>query len=320
MSDVVNSIPIEYFKKKREEWLACLNGNDVHSIWKQQSSLLWDYALFQTIRALRKNSLSNPTAGVGFNESVVRLFEAGFAVIQAASIRRLTEKQSRDRKTGQVIPSKRVISLKALVDEISDNRELLTREVYVGLHGLPLDPTPAKQRHFDKIAVSGQNFFFEGLDTTGPEAWSPSERAHERFDKLSERTPASRSNGDLVSRKWFDLMNTKIQSCEDICVLTDKFIAHAADPISRAGLKGSEASVSLSRLAECHQAMLKVTRFISESLLQDSMNSGLPVPQFDFLQNLDKAWVSKHDLEETRDSWQHYADEIEKWAMMTLEC
>jgi hypothetical protein len=79
----------------------------------------------------------------------------------------------------------------------------------------------------------------------------------------------------------FDLMNTKIKSCEDVCILTDKFIAHAADPVSRAGLKAEQTTLSLSRLAECHQGMLQVAGFIGGPLLQDSTSAGLPVPQFD---------------------------------------
>jgi len=316
-SDAVDTVRLEQFRKKREECLSCLNGEDLHSIWKQQSSLLWDYALFLTIRELRKEAAENPATGVGFNVPVLRLFEAGFAVIQATGIRRLTEKQWRDR-SGHVIPSKRVISLRALVDDIRENRELLTREVYLACHDLPFDPAPAKQRFFDRITTSGQGFAYEGMDTNGPEAWGASEKAHELFDKLSEKTPASRSRDDLVSPTRFDLLDSKIKSCEDVCVLTDKFIAHAADPVSRAGLKQEQTTLSLSRLAECHQAMLQVADFIGGPLLQDSMSAGLPAPQFNLLENLDKVWVNEDGLEKAREHWQRYADEIEKWRETSL--
>lgn len=242
---------------------------------------------------------------------MLRLFDAGFAVIQAAGIRRLTETQPKD-------PLKRVISLRALVGDIRGNRELLTREVYLGCHELPFDPEPAKQSFFDRSANSGQKFVIEGAETKGPEAWAESERAHERFDKLSETLPASRSRDDLVSLKWFDLLDSKIKSCEDVCVLTNKFIAHAADPASRAGLTEQQTKVSLSRLAECHQAMLQVAGFIGGPLLQDSMSAGLPVPQFDPLENLDKQWMSEDSLKRAREHWQRLADDIEKWREASL--
>lgn len=309
---------LEQFKKKREEWLASLNGGDIHSIWKQQTSLLWDYALFQTIRAIRKEALAHPAAGIGFNEPVLRLFEAGFAVIQATGIRRLAERQWKDRNTGQVKQSKRIISLRALVDEIQENRELLTREIYLGLHGLPFDPAPAKQRHFNSIAASGHKFVFEGWDTKGPKAWAESKRAHERFDKLSEKTAASRSSDDRVSPKWFAKMIARIEDCKGVCVVADKFIAHAADPVNRAGLKNEQTTLTLSQLAKCHQAMLQVAGFIAGPLLQDSMSAGLPVPQFDPLENLDKAWVSTSGLQKAREHWHRHADEIKKWTAAPL--
>src|SRR5208337_5473286 len=88
-SDVVDAVRLEQFKKKHEAWRSCLSGDDLHSIWRQQSSLLWDYALFLTINELRKDAGQNPLKGVGFNAPVLRLFDAGFAVIQVIGIRRL---------------------------------------------------------------------------------------------------------------------------------------------------------------------------------------------------------------------------------------
>lgn len=310
-NNAVDTVRLGLFKKKREEWLFCLSGDDVHSIWKQQCALLWDYALFLTVQDLRIEAARNLSDGVGFNAPVLRLFDVGFVVTQLAGIRRLTEKQWKD-------PSRHVISLRALADDIRQSRDLMTREVYLGLRELPFDPAPARQRVYDRMAASGEKFFFECSDKRGPEEWYESERAHERFDKLSESTPASRTSHDLVSLKWFDMMNTKIESCEDVCALTDKFIAHAANPVSRAVLKEAEAKVSLSRLAECHQALLQVAGFIAGPLLQDSMTAGVPVPQFNLFENLDKAWVNTTGLAKARDYWKRHADEIEKWTDASL--
>jgi hypothetical protein len=122
--DVLNVERLQKFLKKREEWLFCLNGDDQHSIWRQITSLLWDYALFKTIRELRVEATQNPTERIGFNAPVLRLLEAGFVITQATGIRRLLEKQWCD-------PTKHVISLRALLDEIKNERESLTREVYL---------------------------------------------------------------------------------------------------------------------------------------------------------------------------------------------
>src|ERR1039457_4879895 len=86
--DVLNTERLQKFLKKREEWLFWLNGDDQHSIWRQITSLLWDYALFKTIRELRVEAAQNPTEGIGFNAPVLHLLESGFVITQATGIRR----------------------------------------------------------------------------------------------------------------------------------------------------------------------------------------------------------------------------------------
>ena len=311
-SDVVDTIRLENFLKKHEEWRSCLNGDDLHSIWRQQSSLLWDFALFQTINELRKEADKNPTKETGFNIPVLRLFDAGFAVTQAIGIRRLVDSQSKNN------PLKRVISLKALVDDIKENQGLLVREVYLACHEWPYDPTPAKQRFLDGMASSGQKSSYVGMDTQGSEAWAASESAHERFDKLSETSPTARSREDAVSPKWFDLLDSKIKICEEVRVLTDKFIAHASDPISRTEKNADQIKITLNKLAECHQALLQIASFIGGPLLQDAMSGGLPTPQFNHLENFDKAWVGEGCLNKAREYWNRQTDQIEEWTTASL--
>ena len=307
----MKTVHLSQFRKKHEEWCSCLNGHDLHSIWKQQSSLLGDYALFLTINDLVKASAKRRIKGVGFNGPVLRLFVTGFLVSQVTGIRRLAERQWSH-------PAKRVISLRALVEDIRANRRLLTRDVYLISNELPFDPTPAKQKCFERAASSGERFFFEGMESKGSEAWAASERVHERFDKLSGTSSSGRSARDLISLKWFDLLDSKIRGCEDVCVFTDKFIAHAAHPTSRTGLNDKQKKVTLARLAECHHAMVQVGCFIGGPILQDTFPTGAPVPQFDVLENLDKAWVSAEGLEKAREIWQQHADEIEGWSARSL--
>ena len=152
-----DALPNEQFRKKRLEWLSCLNGDDIHAIWRQETSLLWDLALFLTIKELRKDAAQNPKKEVGFNEPVFRLLEAGFAATQAVGIRRLTEKQSSNEL-------RRVNSLKALIDDIRANRELLTREAYLVCRDLPYDPAPIKDKFYESLIASGQFNSYIGLD------------------------------------------------------------------------------------------------------------------------------------------------------------
>lgn len=311
-NDVVNLARLKKFREKHAEWRSSLNGDDLHSIWKQQSSLLWDYALFLTINEFRKDADRNPTGPIGFNIPVLRLFDSGFAITQSIGIRRLTDPQHEK-------PTKRVISLKALVDDIRKNREILTRETYLACHNLPFDPAPSKQRFFDNIVSSGQKFSYVGGDTKGPEAWQSSELAHEAFDRLSEITSTSRSRDDLVSLNCFDVLNGKIESCKEIRVVVDKFIAHAADPLSRTEKSADQIKVTLDRLGECHKAMFQVANSIGCTLLQDSISTtGLPTPQFNLFENLDKAWIEAASLGNAQEYWTRHADQIASWSDMLL--
>jgi hypothetical protein len=309
--DVRDQKRFKDFSGKREEWLANLTGDDLHSIWRQGSSLLADYVLFLTLNDLRKNAVQNLHGRSKFNMPVMRLLVAGFVVTQATGIRRLTEKQWAD-------PSKRVISLKALIDDIRKNRAFLTRETYLACRDLPFEPTRARQSDFDRIRSSDQRFVFEGLDTQGPDAWGESERAHKRFDKLSAVSPSARSRDDLVLAAKFDDLDSKIRGCEDVCVFVDKFIAHAADTASRTEKRAGDVEVTLRRLGECHQALLQISSFIGGPLLQGTSSFGLPTPQAGLFTNLDKPWVSKKGLNKAQEHWDLHAREIAKWSATDL--
>ena len=72
---------VKVFRKKRLQWIECLHGEDPHSISKQISSMLWDHALFLTVNELRRIAAIEPENGVDFNGPVIRLFDAGFAML-----------------------------------------------------------------------------------------------------------------------------------------------------------------------------------------------------------------------------------------------
>jgi CheY-like chemotaxis protein len=249
----------------------------------------------------------------GFNEPVLRLLEAGFVITQATGIRRLSDKQSRD-------PTKRVISLRALLDEIKTERELLTREVYLACHGLPYDPAPAKKRFYDRLVSSGQILSYVGMDTNGQEAWASSEAAHSIFDKLSNTSVAGRSREDLISITWFDSLESKIKSCKDICVLTNKFIAHAAHSTNLVGLSREQTHVTLSQLKTCHQAIMEVAASIGVQIFGDSVATIVPVPQFDLLENLDKRWIGDGGTSKARGIWERNCDEINALTSLSEAC
>lgn len=310
--DVLDKACLKRLREKRKEWISWLRGKDPHSIWRQITSLLWDDVLFRTVNDLRRQAAENPSAKVGFNGPVLRLFDVGFITTQVTTIRRLTDRQPKD-------PKKGVISLRRLIADIRAHRELLTREVYVAYDGLPYDPAPVQSAWIEKKAKDGTLGQFDYLETTGPNAWATSDMVHKNFDKLVKTaTPASRSRNDLISPDWFDWLDTRLDVCNDIRKFTDKFVAHAAEPSSRSGLTAAQTGVTLDRLALCHKAIYQVAAFIYGPLLWEGSYGAVPTPQYDHLEHLEKGWIKEEESEIAHRFWNQNLAATEKWESESL--
>lgn len=299
--DVQDKERLKVFRKKREEWIAWLRGNDPHSIWRQINRLLWDDILFRTLNDLRRAAAEHPSQSVGFSSDVLRLLDAGFVTTQATAIRRLTDKPSSD-------PKKGVISLRRLIADIQAHLDRITREVYVSYDGLPYDPEPSK-------AASGSGW----LETTGPNAWHAAEMVQRNFDRLSGVVPPNRSRADLIMTKWLrpdhdeECLDGRLRACDGIRKFVDKFIAHAADPVSRKGLTQEQTAVTLDRLRACHKAIYQVAAFIFGPLLWEGSYGAVPAPQYNHLENLDKCWVASERWGYARDCWKKNLADVQAW-------
>lgn len=305
--DVKNRENLEIFRRKRPEWIAWLKGDDPHSIWRQINRLLWDDVLFRTVNELRREALEHPKRDVGFNPEILRLFDAGFVTIQATAIRRLTDRPSSD-------PTKGVLSLRRLIEDIKAHRDVITREVYVAYDGLPYDPEPAKQAWLERqLAKATDGVTFEWLPTTGTHAWNTSERVHNNFDRLADPGSGLRSRDELMSLRWFGYLEDKLKACDGVRKFVNKFIPHAADPLSREGLTPEETAITLDRLDTCHRAIYQTAAFIYGPLLWEGSYGAVPVPQYDHLENLDKRWIAPGERDKAREFWDTNLDLVEAW-------
>lgn len=304
--DVSDLECLRQFRAKRAEWITWLRGTDPHSIWRQITDLLWDDVLFRTVNDLRHQALNHPSEGVGFNDAVLRLFDAGFITTQATAIRRLTDRQPRD-------PTKGVISLRRLVADIKDYRPSITRELYVSYDGLPYDFASVHDTWIDKKIVAGTLNGSEFLPTVGPAAWGTSEMVHENFDKLSKCRPDTRSRHDLIAPEWFDWLDSRLDVCDDIRKYTDKFVAHAAEPDSRGGLTEDQTGITLDQLRLCQRAIHQVAAFVYGPLLWEGSYGAVPTPQYDHLENLEKGWIAVDALDAVHEHWNRNLGAIEKW-------
>lgn len=309
--DILDKGNAEAFRARRLKWMQWLNGQDPHSVSRQIYSMLWDYALFCSVNELRRIAVTEPESGTGFNGPVICLFDAGFVATQATTIRRLIEEP-------QSNPKFAVISLRSILKDIKENTHLLTRENYVCYDGLPYDHETAHQQWLSTLPRDTGGVHSSVLPTSGPTAWHNSELVHKSFDRLSGASEKNRERTDTIRAEIFVSLESQISSCRDIKKYVDKFIAHASTPETRVGLSDEQQGMTLDRLKAYHKTIYQVAGFISAQLLYETNLGGLPVPQFDHLENLDKCWTTTGNLKRARQKWDEYAKEVSGWDSASL--
>lgn len=286
------------FKTKCIEWL---DGEDAHAIWKQVFALFWHDSVFRMVNECRKLNETSLDSSTGFNGPMIGLFDAGFASVQAMAIRRIVQTQPSK-------PEWKVISLKALVDDIENNLELFTRENYVSGDGLPYDWNEKWQCwHETPHNKSGS------LPNEGPEAWYKSKLFHDEFDKLSGTKPETRTRSDVIRKELLANAISKLAVCDDVVIYTHKFIAHAADPSNRHELIDEQEKLTLKKLEDCCKAIYLVSDFVSRIIGKGTCISPIPVPQYDHLKYLDRRLVPPARLDKIREKWHERNNEVEEW-------
>ncbi|AMY70678.1 hypothetical protein [Frigidibacter mobilis] len=204
--------------------------------------------------------------------------------------------------------------MRRLVDEITDSRDLLTREVYVCRDGLPYDFNAVRSRlHVD---VDPENPTLTWLDTEGPNAWTQSMLLHNEFDKLSGVDPGDRARDDRITGQFFDRLKSVFDEAvfEDINSLRHKSIAHAADHISRSSAKRLREGISLDELARSHYLLIGLYQVISANILQQSwLADAVPVPQYDLFEGINHPIASEAGARSLNQFWEKHCGERGDW-------
>jgi len=303
--DVVNKDKLKEYRELRRKWIEHFDQDEYHSIWPQITKMLWRDALFRVVNEARRITAQGTDPNIGINGPISNLIDIGFVTVQTTTIRRLVERNWSD-------PTRGVVSLRRVLNEMRENRELITRENYVSHDGLPFDPKPVCEEWQIEHMKDSDNAV--GIENSGPKAWPTSESANKTFDKLAGIDASKRQRSDLIERKVFDILDNKLDECESVCTFVDKFIAHAADDYSRSGLIKEERGVSLSKLDISYKAVYQVSWNIYGKLLwKGTYLGGIPIPQYDHLKNLDKPWMTSDSLSRARDLWWKREKEIQKW-------
>jgi len=290
--DVEDKAALQKYRTIRTRWLDWLEQDESHAILPLIQRMAWNDVAFQFFIHMAENDASSPLRNTLIAEAVI---EGHFAT-QALAIRRLMDTRSD------------VISLRKLLSDLKNHRHLLTRENYVSYDGLPYDYEQAEQRVW--LSRVGKGPFWTAR--SGPDAYNPSKRAHESFDKLAGVTPECRTRTDQIQPFVFDRLSAWLDSsgAAELVHWTNKLLAHSAGADSRRAVDLSAAAPTLGKIKDVVRSFARVSQAISQLLLFESGFGDLvPVAQFDRYEFLSSTAISDGDREKLDRYWDRLADE-----------
>jgi hypothetical protein len=307
--DVVDRDKLKRYRELAARWFDWLDTDDEHAIGRQLSDLMWHDAVFRILNEARR--VDGADASASRAPLLARFIDQGYVSGQVLGISKLVEPSPDVPNT-----KKGVISLKRVVDELSTNRDLFTREVFVAHDGLPYDPAPVRQAYLaDLVARHGTEPVVEAMETEGPLAWDTSERLHELFDRLTGIKADARQREDRLPDAVFD---TLVKALDDpvfaeIRALRHKRLAHAADAVSR--LHGPpKVGLKLDDAAQAHRILLGVLQAISAGVLYGAWRgAAIPVAQFNIFEHFPDPLVREDQVERLRKAWDEIAAERDGW-------
>jgi len=305
--DVQDRDALAEYRKKRQEWLFWLKHDEHHNIWLQISSMVWSDMAFRVLNRARRPAAEGEEIGA-HNGLLGRMIDQGFVASQILSIRKLTEPNN-DRQ-----PKKGVISLRRLLDDLRAHRHLLTRETYVAHDGLPYDYAEVERRWLENHVKTTKGVWVGYLPTTGPEAFDISRMMHESFDRIARVDASNRSRFDRIPESIFDTLDRWLAAgdADKIIRYGNKFVAHAADPVSRGA--APLASITMDQVAQAHRQIIRVAQAISTDVLYDSgRGSVVPTPQYDPLAGLELPYASPNGLADLQGYWDQCVAERDQW-------
>lgn len=290
------------FRRMRAKWLMLFGADPVHAISNQLTSMLWADATYRSLNEARRYaSEAAPTSAI--SPILAEFLDAGYVATQVLAIGKLTEKSYSD-------PNRSVISLRRVVDEISHNRDLFTRENYICFDALPFDPEPVRQAR-ERTAIPGEARW---LPHEGPEAWLTSESYHKIFDQLSGTSAGGRARTDRVSGEVFDKLVSAFDhpGLKAIELLRQKFIAHAADRTNRPATLDD---LTLETLADAQRVLTQLAFVVSSNILVGSGMGAVPTPQFNQFEHLETVFLPADRIDDLRAFWDRHASERDAWNM-----
>ncbi|WP_412558072.1 hypothetical protein [Thalassospira sp. MIT1370] len=305
--DVSNSNQLAEFREKYSEWITWFSEDEHHSICKQVNGIMWSDAVFRTLNESRRfSNEDSPTAST--NAMLAEFIDSGFVSTQILSICKITDAYYGQKKKG-------IISLPRFIDDLKKHKKLLTRELYVCFDGLPYDYQTIRDNEYSNMTPE-EFRTVRYLPSSGPKAWTVSQRLHDFFDRLSGVSSDNRCRTDLIDDRVFDTLESWLQSptFEKLRTLRNKFTAHAADGYSREQVLLESKGISLDEIEEAQRALIRTANEIGSAILyHHGIGGPVPIPQFDLFKNLTLPFIPEKNIEELRDWWSTHEMDRESW-------
>jgi hypothetical protein len=295
--DVQDQSRLIEYRAKRQEWLHWygLHKDVPNNIQQQIFSMLFMDLAYRSVTQLRQVVEQDAKLAIR-NGLLAHLLDQGYVASQVFAIRKLLDKR----------PD--VISLRRLLDDIHNNRSLITREVYVSHNGVPYNPDSWKQL---PPRVEYQIF---GIHAPGLSHHLASKHRHETFDLLAGVKSSLRQREDLIRDEIFQTLNSWLNSSPAVhfITLSHKFFAHAADMKSLGSLKYS--GIKLEDVASTQRAIIRVERAITDEILfVAEAREVVPMPPLGLFQKLQFPYSPVESIPDMENMWDLLTEERNKW-------
>jgi hypothetical protein len=291
------------YRAKRDLWLGWYEHNttEPHSIQQQLFSMIFIDLTYRTVTSSRGRAEggANMAAKSGI---LAHLLDQGYVANQVLAIRRLLD------------PRHDVISLRRLLNDLSKNRNLLSREIYVCYDGLPYDPDS-----WQRLPPTQETNMW-GLEAPSLDKYLGSRSRHEMFDRLAGVSLLARARTDRIRDAVFDRLEEWVRAspADKFLKLSHKFFAHAAEPSSRGTLAYS--GIKLADVALIQRALVRVERAITDQVLFIAEGRDVvPMPPLGLFKGLDSPYASTDSVEMMYRQWDELSKERDNWTQGLVE-
>jgi hypothetical protein len=296
--DVSKPEDLVKYRKKREEWLGWyeFQKDEPNNIEGQIIRMVFLDMGYRVLTKPRSETFQDANIAAR-NGLLAHTLDLGYAATQVLAIRRLLDGRSD------------VASLQRLLSDLTKNRNIITREIYVAHDGKPYNPDG-----WQALPPSPMIQMW-GSHAPGLIGYEISKIRHDLFDKLSGVPAASRSRTDLISEGIFDKLEGWLRSVEakKLVKLSHKFFAHAADSNSLGTL--ADSGVLLSDIEKAQRAIIRVERAITDDILYIGVSRQVVAMQpLGFLHGLDAPYVPTEMIAKMNAHWDELEAERNTWS------